>query len=391
MALMDREFAMADEKFMSTGLRTLITPDGELRVTLEEESIGDIAPDEVVVRVEASPINPTDVGLLFGPADFSRMEAFSQNGRPGLRAPIPSKHMSSHEFRPRIGKSLPVGTEGAGTVVQAGANAVDLIGKTVSTMSGGMYAGFRRVKAGDCVVLPEGTSVQAAASMNANPLTALCMIEVMRSEGHTALIHSAAASSLGQMLNRICIKDGIPLVNIVRSEDQVKTLHSIGAQYVVNSSAKSFFEDLTMAIAATGATLAFDAVGGGSLTDTILRAIEASLGARQIAFSRYGTATAKQVYIYGSLNLEPTVLTRTYGSSWSVGRWLFLNFLQKAGNETSLALKKRVLRELSTTFAVQYKGTLSLNDVLNPEIAKEFARRSTGNKFLVNPSLRSTH
>ena len=224
--------------------------------------------------------------------------------------------------------------------------------------------------------------------MNANPLTALCMVEVMRRDGHTALIHSAAASSLGQMLQRICIKDGIPLVNIVRSEEQVKTLRSIGAEYVVNSSADSFFEDLTMTITATGATLAFDAVGGGSLADTILRAMEASLlGARQTTFSRYGTAIAKQVYIYGSLNLEPTVLSRTYGSSWSVGRWLFLNFLQEAGNETVRSLKERVLQELSTTFAVQYKRTLSLSDVLDPEFAKEYAKRSTGKKFLVNPSL----
>ena len=379
---------MVDDKFTSMSLRTLITSDGELRVTLEEESIGDLAPDEVCIRVEASPINPTDVGLLLGPADLSRLEAFSLNGRPGLRAPIASQHMRSHEFKPRVGKSMPVGAEGAGTVARAGASAGHLIGKTVSTMSGGMYACFRRVKAGDCVVLPPGTNAQAAASMNANPLTALCMVEVMRRDGHTALIHSAAASSLGQMLQRICIKDGIPLVNIVRSEEQVKTLRSIGAEYVVNSSADSFFEDLTMTITATGATLAFDAVGGGSLADTILRAMEASLlGARQTTFSRYGTAIAKQVYIYGSLNLEPTVLSRTYGSSWSVGRWLFLNFLQEAGNETVRSLKERVLQELSTTFAVQYKRTLSLSDVLDPEFAKEYAKRSTGKKFLVNPSL----
>ena len=377
---------MAAEKFTSMGLRTLITPDAELVVTLEEQSVGDIAPDEIVIRVEASPINPTDVGLLLGPADLSRLAAFSLNGRPALRAPIASEHMSSQVLTSRIGKSLPVGTEGAGTVVGAGANAVDLIGKTVSTMSGGMYAGFRRVNAGQCTVLPASASVQAAASMHVNPLTALSMVEAMRREGHTALIHSAAASSLGQMLNRICIKDGILLVNIVRSEEQVKTLHSIGAKYVVNSSAESFFEDLTMAITATGATLAFDAVGGGSLPDTILRAMEASFGARQTAFSRYGTATSKQVYIYGSLNLEPTVLTRSYGSSWSVGRWLVLNFLEGAGGETVLSLKNRILRELSTTFAVQYKGTLSLNDVLDPEFVKEYARRSTGSKFLVNPS-----
>ena len=376
---------MVDEKFTSMGLRTLITPDGELLLTLEEESIGDLSPDEVVIRVEASPINPTDVGLLLGPADLSGMAAFSLNGRPGLRAPIPPEHMSS--LKSRIGKSLPIGTEGAGTVVRAGANAVDLIGKTVSTMSGGMCASFRRVNAGECMVLPTGTSAQAAASMYVNPLTALSMVEVMRREGHSALIHTAAASNLGQMLNRICINDGIPLVNIVRSEEQVKTLHAIGAKYVVNSSAESFFEDLTMAITATGATLAFDAVGGGSLADSILCAMEASLGARQTTFSRYGTSTLKQLYIYGSLNPEPTVLTRSYGSSWAVARFLVLNFLQKAGNETTLSLKNRIVRELSTTFASRYKGTLSLSDAVNPEFVKEYAKKSTDSKFLVNPSL----
>lgn len=378
---------MADEKFTSVGLRTLITPEGELLLTLEEESIENLSPDEVVIRVEASSMNPTDIGLLLGPADLSGLAVFSQNGRPGLRATIPAEQMSSVDLQPRIGKSLPVGTEGAGTVVAAGANAVDLIGKTVSTMSGGMYASFRRVNAAACTVLPAGTSAEAAASMYVNPLTALSMVETMRREGHSALVHTAAASNLGQMLNRICINDDIPLVNVVRSEEQVKTLHSIGAKYVVNSSAESFFEDLTAAITATGATLAFDATGGGSMTDSILRAMEAALGANQTAFSRYGTSTLKQVYIYGSLNPEPTMLTRTYGSSWAVARYLVLNALQKFGNETTLLLKGRIVRELSTTFASSYKATLSLVDVINPEFVKEYAKKSTGSKFLVNPSL----
>ncbi|WP_242443531.1 NADH oxidase [Sphingobium sp. LB126] len=291
------------------------------------------------------------------------------------------------DLQPRIGKSLPVGTEGAGTVVAAGANAVELIGKTVSAMGGGMYARFRRLNAAQCTVLPTGTSAQDAASMFVNPLTALSMVETMRREGHNALVHTAAASNLGQMLNRICINDDIPLVNVVRSEEQVKSLQSIGAKYVVNSSAESFFEDLTAAISATGATLAFDAVAGGAMSDTILRAMEAALGASQAAFSRYGTSTLKQVYIYGSLNPEPTVLSRTYGSSWAVARYLVLNALQKFGDETTRALKDRIVRELSTTFASSYKGTLSLSDVVNPEFAKEYARKSTGSKFLVNPSL----
>lgn len=378
---------MADETFTSVGLRTLITPDGELFVTFEEESIGDLAPDEVVIRVEASSMNPTDIGLLLGPADVSGLAAFSQNGRPGLRGAVPSEQMGSVDLQPRIGKSLPVGTEGAGTVVAAGADAADLIGKTVSTMSGGMYASYRRVKAGACTVLPAGTSARDAASMYVNPLTALSMIETMRREGHGALVHTAAASNLGQMLNRICIADGIPLVNVVRSEEQVKTLQAIGAEHVVNSSVDTFFEDLTAAITATGATLAFDATGGGSMSDTILRAMEAALGANQAAFSRYGTSIFKQVYIYGSLNPEPTMLTRTYGSSWAVARYLVLNALQSFGSETTASLKDRIVRELSTTFASSYKGTLSLSDVVNPEFAKEYAKKSTGSKFLVNPSL----
>lgn len=378
---------MADEKFTSVGLRTLITPDGELLLTLEEESIGDLSPEEVVIRVEASSMNPTDIGLLLGPADLSKLAASSQNGRPALRGRIAAEHINSVDLKPRIGKSLPVGTEGAGTVVAAGANALDLMGKTVSTMSGGMYASFRRVNAGACMVLPTGTSAEAAASMYVNPLTALSMTETMRREGHGALVHTAAASNLGQMLNRICINDDIPLVNVVRSEEQVKTLHSIGARYVVNSSAASFFEDLTAAITATGATLAFDATGGGSMSDSILRAMEAALGANQTAFSRYGTSTFKQVYIYGSLNPEPTLLTRTYGSSWAVARYLVLNALQAFGSETTLSMKNRIAQELSTTFASRYKATLSLNDVVNPDVAKEYAKKSTGSKFLVNPSL----
>lgn len=378
---------MADEKFTSVGLRTLITPGGELLVTFEEETIGDLSPDEVVIRVEASSMNPTDIGLLLGPADLSAMTAFSQNGRPALRAPIPPRHMSSLEVKPRIGQSMPIGFEGAGTVVAAGANVTELIGKAVSLMGGGMYASFRRANASDCLVLPAGTSVEAAASMYVNPLTALSMVETMRREGHSALVHTAAASNLGQMLNRICIADGIPLVNVVRSEEQVEILRSIGAEYVVDSSVESFFEDLARAITATGATLAFDAVAGGSMSDTILRAMEDALGANQTAFSRYGTSTPKQVYIYGSLNPEPTVLSRTYGSSWAVARYLVLNALKKFGDETTLALKERIVRELSTTFASSYKATLSLSDVINPEYVKQYAKKSTGAKFLVNPSL----
>lgn len=376
---------MAAETFTSTALRTLLQPDGEVLVTLEEEFIGELAPDEVVIRVEASSMNPTDIGLLLGPADLSGLTAFSQNGRPGLRAHILPAQMSSPDLRSRVGKSLPVGTEGAGTVVGAGVNAVDLIGKTVSTMGGGMYASFRRLNADQCTVLPAGTSAQDAASMYVNPLTALSMVETMRREGHGAIVHTAAASNLGQMLNRICITDEIPLVNVVRSDEQVETLRSLGAKYVVNSSAASFFEDLTAAITATGATLAFDAVGGGTLADTILRAMEASVDAT--AFSRYGSSALKQLYIYGSLNLEPTVLTRTYGSSWAVARYLVLNALQKFGNKTTLAMKNRVVRELSTIFSSNYSKTLSLADVVNPEFVMEYTKKSTGSKFLVNPSL----
>lgn len=376
---------MANEAILSIGIRTLVTQDAELIITLEEEPVGDLLPDEVVIRVEGSPINPTDLRLLLGPADLTRMAAFSSNGRPGLRAPIHPEQMSS--LKSRIGVPLPVGTEGAGTVIRAGSNAADLLGKTVSTMSGGMYASLRRVNAADGMVLPAGTNAQAAASLYANPLTALSMVEVMRRDGHSALIHTAAASNLGQMLNRICIKDGIPLVNVVRSEEQGETLRSIGARHVVNSNAGTFFEDLTAAITTTGATLAFDAVGGGSLPDTILLAMEASLSAQQTTFSRYGTMTPKQLYIYGSLNSEPTILTRSYGSSWAVARYWVMEFLQKADKDTVTALKNRIVQDMSTTFVTQYKDVISLENALTPEFAKEYSRKSTGNKFLINPSL----
>ena len=149
------------------------------------------------------------------------------------------------------------------------------MGRAVATRSNfGMYAQYRIAKVSDCMLLPEGVTPKQGASAFINPLTALGMAETMRREGHTALVHTAAASNLGQMLNRVCLMDGIDLVNVVRSAEQVDILRRIGAKYIVNSTSPTFNKDLTEALAETNATLAFDAIGGGPTAQTILASME---------------------------------------------------------------------------------------------------------------------
>ena len=179
--------------------------------------------------------------------------------------------------------------------------------------------------------LPAGTTPADGASWFVNPLTALGMTETMRRENHKALVHTAAASNLGQMLNKICIKDGIGLVNIVRSKEQADILHKIGAKHVVDSTADSFMDDLTNALVETGATIAFDAIGGGKLAGQILTCMEIAANKTAKEYSRYGSNVYKQVYIYGSLDNRPTELSRAFGLTWGVGGWLLTPFLQKIG------------------------------------------------------------
>lgn len=373
----------------STGLqlRSTITSQGNLELTLADQPVIATGFDEVLIRVEATPINPSDQGLLFGAADLSTLSVDGTDVRPVLRAKVPERAMRA--MAGRVDQSMPVGNEGAGVVIASGDSpkAKALMGKVVAVMAGSMYSQYRTVKASQCLVLSPGTTPAEAASCFVNPLTALGMTETMRREGHTALVHTAAASNLGQMLNRICLKDGIGLVNIVRTAEQEESLRKSGAQFVCNSSADTFTDDLTAALMATGATIAFDAIGGGKLASKILTCMEAALSKTSTEYSRYGTAVHKQVYIYGALDTGPTEIIRNVGMYWGVGGWLLFPFIEKIGAQAVAALRQRVANELKTTFASNYSRQISLTEVLRTDSIREFSKRSTGAKYLINPSL----
>lgn len=365
-------------------LRSLVTAGGRLELSLVQVPVPEPAADEVVVRVEAAPINPSDLGLLLGPVDAATLTVEGNGEATTLIGAVPPAAVAA--LSARVGQSMAVGNEGAGTVVKAGQAVHHLLGRTVAMIGGAMYTRFRTIKAADCLVLPEGTSAAEGASCFVNPLTSLGMTETMRRDGHTALVHTAAASNLGQMLNRICIKDGIPLVNIVRSDGQEQLLRAIGARFVCNSSAPSFLSDLTDALAETGATLAFDAIGGGRLAGQILNCMEAAINRRATSYSRYGSSVHKQVYIYGSLDPGPIELTRGFGMAWGVGGWLLFPFLQKIGAAEVERLRQRIVSELKTTFASHYTRVVSLKEALLPANIQAYARRATGEKFLIDPS-----
>jgi NADPH2:quinone reductase len=367
-------------------LRSLIKRSGELELSLVEEAVPAPKPDEVVVRVEAAPMNPSDLGLLLGAADMATAKAAGTPSRPVVTASVPEAAMKS--MAARLDASMPVGNEGAGVVVAAGSSsaAQALLGKTVAMIGGAMYTQYRSVPIAQCMLLPEGTTPAEGASSFVNPLTALGMVETMRREGHKALVHTAAASNLGQMLNRICIQDGIGLVNIVRRKEQEEILRAIGAEYVCNASAPSFMQDLTDALVATGATLAFDATGGGKLAGQILGCMEAALNKTATEYSRYGSTTHKQVYIYGGLDRGPTEFVRNFGMAWGMGGWLLFPFLQKIGPEGTKKLKERVAAELKTTFASRYTRTVSMSEALRLEEIAVYAKHATGEKYLLDPS-----
>jgi NADPH2:quinone reductase len=341
--------------------------------------------DEVVVRVEASPLNPSDLGLLLAGADLSTAKRSGTADSPIVTASIPPEIMRS--LAARVGQSLPVGNEGAGVVVAAGASpsAQALLGKNVSIIGGAMYSQFRCLNVAQCLQLPEGTTPAEGASWFVNPLTALGMVETMRREGHTALVHTAAASNLGQMLQKLCLKDGVALVNIVRKPEQAALLRSIGASYVCDSSAPTFMEDLIEALVATSATIAFDAIGGGKLVGQILTAMEVAASRKEGAYSRYGSTTHKQVYIYGGLDRAPTILNRSFGMAWGIGGWLLTPFMQKAGADTVQQLRQRVASELKTTFASSFGQRVSLREALQPEAIAEYGKQATGAKYLITP------
>ncbi len=368
-------------------LRSLVKDSGELELSLVRIATPEPAADEVVVRVEATPINPSDIGLLFGAADPATLAVSGTGERTVARARIPEGAMRA--MAGRLGQSMPVGNEGAGTVVRAGRGspAQALLGKTVAVLGGAMYSQYRTVKTELCLPLPAGTSAVDGASSFVNPLTALGMTETMRREGHRALVHTAAASNLGQMLNRLCLADGIGLVNVVRKPEQEALLRAQGARHVVSTASPGFVAELTDALVATGATLAFDAIGGGRLAGQILGAMEAMLTRGAKEYSRYGSSTHKQVYLYGGLDTGPVELVRNFGMAWGVGGWLLFPFLQRIGNDAAQALKARVAAELKTTFASHYTRTVSLAGALQADAIADYGRRATASKVLIDPSL----
>jgi len=367
-------------------IRSLVTADGHLELSLATVPVPTPAAGEVLVRVQAAPINPSDLGLLLAMADVAQAIATGTADDPVVRAPIDQRVMAG--LGSRVGDSMPVGNEGCGVVVAAGDSpeAQSLLGRTVSFVGGASYGEYRAVSPFFCMVLPDGTDPAQGASCFVNPLTALSMVEVMRMEGHTALVHTAAASNLGQMLVRICQADGVPLVNIVRRPEQAALLQSLGAEHVCDSSAPSFIADLTAALVATGATLAFDAIGGGRLAGQILSCMEVAINTKATEYSRYGSAVHKQVYMYGMLDTSPTEIVRNFGLAWGISGWLLTPFLGKLGLEGMGRLRDRVVAELTTTFVSQYQHEVSLAEALSLPAIQSYARMATGHKYLIRPT-----
>jgi NADPH:quinone reductase-like Zn-dependent oxidoreductase len=377
---------MASDNKTGLELRSLIKKSGELELSLASVPIPEPGPDEVLVRVEASPINPSDLGLLVGAADMSTAKTSGTGDAAVVTAKVPDGAMKA--MAGRLDESMPVGNEGAGVVVKAGSSdaAQALLGKTVAMIGGAMYAQYRCLRAKDVLPLPPGTTPAEGASCFVNPLTSLGMVETMRREGHKALVHTAAASNLGQMLNKICLKDGVGLVNIVRNTEQEDILRKLGAKHVVDSSKPTFMDDLTNALVETGATLAFDAIGGGRLAGQILTCMETAANKTAKVYSRYGSSVHKQVYIYGGLDMRPTELVRSFGMAWGIGGWLLFPFLQKIGPADGARLRQRVVDELKTTFASHYTKEVSLQEALQLQNIAAYGKRATGEKYLINPN-----
>jgi NADPH:quinone reductase-like Zn-dependent oxidoreductase len=360
--------------------------DSTVTLALVEADLPAPGPDDVVVRMEAAPINPSDLGVMFARADMSTVVRDASVATHAVRATLSPEAMQGAAGR--VGLTIPAGNEGGGVVVATGTSdaANALLGKVVGIRGGAMYAQYRCIAAQDCLVLPEGTASVDAASCFVNPLTALGMVETMRMEGHTGLVHTAAASNLGQMLQKICTADGIPLVNIVRKPEQADLMRRLGASHVCDTSQPDFMGELTHALVDTGATLGFDATGGGELASHILAAMESAANRNTTTFSRYGSTVHKQVYVYGSLEDGPTVLHRTFGMSWGVGGWLLTHFLRHIAPETTERLKNRVATETKTTFASHYTKVVSLSGALQPDEIAQYSKRATGQKYLIDPT-----
>ncbi len=366
-------------------LFTTVTDDHRLVLSLEPLDVPEPGPGEVVVEMKAAPINPSDLGLLLGPADMKTLRSETVGGHPALVADV--RPALRRMAAARAGKKLPAGNEGAGVVVAAGAGAEASLGATVTLVGGQMYRTHRVMKAREAMPLPEGAAPAEGASLFVNPMTVQAFLTTMREEGHQAIVHTAAASNLGQMLAKLCAKEGVPLVAIVRKEAQRALLGGLGVEHVVDSSRESFMGDLIAACAATGATLGFDAIGGGTMASTMLTAMEQALLRSGHEASIYGTPVHKQVYIYGRLDLRPTELTPSHGMYWGVGGWLLTPRLQAAGLERMVAMRRYAIEERNGIFASHYTRTIGLSEMIDPETARAYERKATGEKFLVDPSL----
>ena len=367
-------------------LRSHLKASGELEISLAEVAVPEPGPDDVVIRVEATPINPSDLGLLVGGADMGSAVQSGTKDRPVITAKVPAPAMRA--MAARMDQSMPVGNEGAGVVVKAGASpaAQALLGKMVAGLGGEMYSQYRMLNVAQCLPLPDGTSAKDGASCFVNPLTALSFVETMRMQGRTGIVHTAAASNLGQMLVKICQKDNVPLVNIVRSKAQADLLKGLGAKYIVDSSSPNFMEELITALAETKTTLGFDAIGGGPLAGQLLVAMEAAASRNMKEFSRYGSGQETQVYIYGRLDMSHTQVPPGVGFAWNLGGYLLTPFLQKVGPEVRAKMRQRVVDELTTTFASHYTAEISLAQVLDLTTLQAYNAKATGEKYLINPA-----
>ena len=367
---------------VSKQIKSKISKEGLLTISLDEVNVPDPDDGEVLIKVQATPINPSDLGLLVGPADVSSLKEVEKGSVVEMK--VPDGLIRS--VAARFDQNLPVGNEGSGIVESAGKGAEHLIGKTVGLAGGAMYSEYRCVPASSCLVMNDGTTAEQAASCFVNPLTALGMVETMRMENHTGLVHTAAASNLGQMLIKICLAEDIPLVNVVRKEEHVDLLKSLGANYVCNSSLDSFMDDLVEALVQSGSTLGFDATGGGKLSSQILTAMEIAANKTATEYSRYGSDKFKQVYIYGGLDRNPTTLTRSFGFSWGLGGWLLTPFIGKIGPEKFGELRRKVADEIHTTFESKYSNVITLNEVLKAENIFSYTKQATGDKYLIKPN-----
>lgn len=371
----------------SKEIRSTLTSEGILELSIVNGQRPVPGDDEVLLKVEASPINPSDLALLITFAADLDSITVSGEGDQAV-ASIKTRPGLMGALKARMGQSMQVGNEGGGVVVDAGANAKHLIGKTVGAAGGAMYSQYRCVPAQSCLVMNEGTTSMEAASSFVNPLTALAFVETMKMENHTALLNTAAASNLGQMLVKICRDDGVPLINVVRKPDQVETLKKLGAEYICDTSADSFMDDLVAALVATKCTLGFDATGGGNggkLPGQILAAMEIAANKTATEYSRYGSDIYKQVYIYGGLDMSPTILNRSFGLQWGLGGWLLTPMIGRIGMERFGQMRARVAKEINTTFASHYTQEISFAEMLQPEIIRSYAKQATGEKYLVNP------